>query len=391
MLTRSWRQFIALESSGGILLFLTLIVALMIANSPWSDFYMRWTEISIQIRIGDLNLMKSAKLWINEGLMALFFLLLTLEIKREVLVGELSNPAQLLLPVSGAIGGIVVPVFLYWLVTKGHAAAKPGWPITMTTDIAFVMGVISCLGRRVPTSLKVFLVALSIIDDILAVLLIALVYTSKLSTTMLLWVGVATLLLFILNWRGVNRIAAYSLVGVVIWVLTVKSGVHATLAGVVVGLAIPLRARTAEALNGSPLHQLEHSLHPWVAFLVLPLFVFVNGGIPWPTGDLHQLWQQPVSLGIITGLFAGKALGVFLFAGLVIIAGIAKMPAKANWPQFLGISTLTGIGFTMSLFFTSLAFQDPIQATLARQAVLIASFIAGIIGSALFFMSKHTK
>ena len=387
MLTRAWRRFFALESASGMILFFTLLVALLLANSPWGAHYLRFTDLPIQIRIGDFSLHKSATLWINEGLMALFFLLLTLEIKREVVVGELANPSQLLLPVMAALGGIMVPVLCFLMVAYDNPQARPGWAIVTTTDIAFVMGFISCFGRRIPTSLKVFLIALSIIDDILAVTIIALVYTHKLSALMLSLAGVLVVVLLILNWRGVNRIAAYALIGLFIWILTVKSGVHATLAGVAVGLTIPLRAKTVDDLNVSPLHQLEHSLHPWVAFLVLPLFVFVNGGIPWPGGDWQQL-LQPLALGIVLGLVVGKTLGVFLFSALVIGLGWAKMPARATWRLLLGVSALTGIGFTMSLFLANLALPSVAHVTLASQAVIGASVVSAALASILILCKK---
>lgn len=382
------QKFISLEAASGLLLILMLAVAMLIANSPLSAIYESILDVPIQVRIGDLNVEKSLLLWINEGLMAIFFLLLALEIKREIMAGELSQPSQILLPLVAAIGGIILPAGVYLIFNYGHADTQQGWPIPTTTDIAFALGIVALLGKRVPISLKVFLVALSIVDDFLAVSIIAIVFTADLSLLSLSLAGVGIIALMILNRCQVSRLAPYILIAIFMWVCVLKSGIHATLAGAVVGGLIPYKTKRVEH---SPLQQLEKNLHPWVAFLVLPLFVFANGGVIFQEFAWADLLTR-VPLGIGLGLFVGKGLGVFICCGTLILLGLVKMPSKANWGQLLGISCLTGIGFTMSLFLGALAFFDTPYLELMRQGVLFGSLLSGVVGITAFWLTdKFSK
>lgn len=386
MLSQQIQKFMKLEAAGGIILFGVLIVALVIANSPFNHIYQQIIDLPIQIRIGQLDLSKSLLLWVNEALMAIFFMLLSLEIKREIIDGELSEFNRLTLPIVAAIGGIAIPALVYALFNYHDKALLAGWPIATTTDIAFVLGVISLLGRRVPNSLKVFVVALSIVDDILAIAIIALVYTSNLSYSALLGAAAGAVLLFLFNIFNVKRIAPYILVGIVIWICVLKSNIHATLAGVLIGFAIPLNVKGET--DYSPLRHLEHILHPWVAFFILPLFVFVNGGVPFVGTSLSQLFSS-VPIGIAAGLFIGKTFGIFLLVWLLIISGLGKKPTNSNWPQIIAVSSLTGIGFTMSLFLSALAFSGSEFENLARQGVLLGSAISCIFGVGLLLLTGN--
>jgi len=348
------QEFLKLESSGGIILIVMLLLALALVNSPLASYYEAFLSLPVEVRVGPLDIAKPMLLWINDGLMAIFFVLVSMEIKRELLEGELCSLRHAVLPAVGAIGGMAVPALIYVLFNGGDAEALHGWAIPSATDIAFSLGVLSLLGRRVPVSLKVFLAALAILDDLGAIVIIAIFYTSNLSLMSLGLALAGTVFLFHLNRLGVRRTAPYVLTAIFLWVCVLKSGVHATLAGVALGLAIPL---APDARGNSMLRQFEHALHPWVAYGILPLFALANSGLPLHGVGLEAL-THPVVLGVGLGLFLGKQLGVFSLSWLVIRLGWARMPQGATWLQFYGVSVLTGIGFTMSLFIGSLAFQS---------------------------------
>jgi NhaA family Na+:H+ antiporter len=376
------REFLRLEASGGILLVAAAVLALVWANSPVADSYSGLLNIPVSVQVGALKIAKPLLLWINDGLMAVFFLLVGLEIKREVLEGELSSAAKAALPGIGAIGGMLVPALTYVAFNYADPVALRGWAIPAATDIAFALGVLALLGNRAPASLKIFLLALAIIDDLGAIIVIALFYTSNLSLTALALAGLGIVGLVALNRFGVQRLAAYILVGVFLWVCVLKSGVHATLAGVVTALAIPLRGDIPGESTESPLHHLEHTLHPWVAFGILPLFAFANAGVSLEGLSLSSL-VEPIPLGIAAGLFLGKQIGVMLATWIALRLGIGALPEGAGWRQFYGMSVLTGIGFTMSLFIGSLAFETEQQAAAVRIGVLGGSLISALVGYAV--------
>jgi len=385
VLTKQFQKFVQLEAAGGIILILVLMCALVIANTPIMPWYEKLIDLPIQIRIGQLDIHKPLFLWINDGLMALFLMLLALEFKRDLREGELSSLNRMTLPFIAAIGGIVVPALVY-LVFNFYSGEKAiGWPITVATDVAFALGIVAILGPRVPPSLKAFLVGLSIVDDILAITIIAAFYTDKLSYLSLILAGVGVIVLIAMNLTGQRKIGPYLFIGTLIWICVLKSGVHATLAGVAVGLCVPLRGKEGEE---SPAQNLEHSLHKWVAFLVLPLFVFANGGIPFVGTPLTDLFGT-VPIGIILGLLVGKAIGVFFFSAFVIKLGLSELPVASSWRQLFALSVLTGIGFTMSLFLASLSFYNTEFEIVARQAVLIGSLVACVISVALFLSVKN--
>lgn len=378
--SRAFTRFFSSGSSGGIVLAIAAVFALMVSNSPLSDWYQSWLSTPGEVRIGGdtLVLAKPLLLWVNDLWMAVFFFLVGLEIKREFVEGELSGPGQLVLPAAAAFGGMAVPALIYTAINWGDAAALQGWAIPAATDIAFALGIVMLLGSRVPLSLKVFLTAVAIIDDLGAIVIIALFYTQNLSIPMLASAGAAAVVLWILNRRGVMRADVYVMVGLVMWVCVLKSGVHATLAGVITALAIPMR----DANGHSPLVQLEHGLHPWVAFAVLPMFAFANAGVSL-TGVTLDTLLSPVPLGIALGLLLGKSVGVFGAAKLMILLGWAKPPGQANTQQLFGVSVLCGIGFTMSLFIGGLAFAglDAAYATQLKIGVLGGSIVCGILGT----------
>ena len=373
-------DFIKRESSAGILLIFTTVLALLFSNSFLAPYYQGFLHIPVEIRVGPLQLDKSLYHWVNDGLMAIFFLLIGLEVKREILEGHLSTIQQAALPGIAAIGGMAVPAVVYLAFNLNDPVASNGWAIPTATDIAFALGILSLLGKRVPVSLKIFLMALAIIDDLGAIVIIALFYTTDLSVTSISVAAAALAVLVLLNRFGVARKAAYFIVGTVLWISVLKSGVHATLAGVALAFTIPLNARDEDGRSFSPLKDIEHDLHYWVAFFILPLFAFVNAGVDMREISLDQM-AGPVPLGILLGLFIGKQLGVFGFSWVAIRLGLASLPEGAGWRQLYGVSVLTGIGFTMSLFITSLAFSDDslFQFT-DRLAILTGSFASGVLG-----------
>lgn len=374
------KDFFKLESASGILLVLTALLAIIIANTPFNVYYQDFFETTAEIRVGDFAIDKPLLLWINDGLMAIFFFLVGLELKRELLEGELSEPANVLLPALAAIGGMLIPALIYSWINWGDEVAMSGWAIPAATDIAFALGILLLLGDRISSSVKVFLVSIAIIDDIGAIVIIALFYTQDLSVFSLL-VALAVLpVLFMLNKKNVTMITPYIFLGAIIWVAVLKSGVHATLAGVVLAFFIPLRDKKNP--DHSPLKELEHDLHTLVAYGVLPLFAFANAGVNL-TGVTMDYVLHPVPMGIALGLFLGKQLGVFGFCWVAIKSGLLKMPEGMNWGLLYGVSLLCGVGFTMSLFIGSLAFGSDIDNRAAfdeRLGIIIGSLVSGILG-----------
>ncbi|MFT5208407.1 MAG: NhaA family Na+:H+ antiporter [Flavobacterium sp.] len=380
-------EFIQKESSSGILLIFTTILALLFSNSFLAPLYESFLHIPVEIRVGSLQINKSLYHWVNDGLMAIFFLLIGLEVKREILEGHLSSYSQIALPGFAALGGMVVPAAVYLYFNQNDAIARDGWAITTATDIAFALGILSLLGKRVPISLKIFLMALAIIDDLGAIIIIAIFYTAELSTLSIVIAVLSLVVLIVLNFKGVAKKAAYFIVGTVLWISVLKSGVHATLAGVALAFTIPLTALNENGDSHSPLKEIEHSLHFWVAFFILPLFAFVNAGVDVREISLAQM-SGPVPMGILLGLFFGKQIGVFGFSFIAIKLNLAKLPEDSNWMQLYGVSILTGIGFTMSLFIVSLAFEDDslFQFT-DKLAILLASFASGLAGYLILRMA----
>ena len=373
-------EFIKKESSAGIVLIFVTILALLLKNSPVSELYNIFLHTPVEIRFGALHIDKPLYLWINDGLMAIFFLLIGLEVKREVIEGHLSTVSQVILPGVAAVGGMVVPALFYIYFNQDKPLAMQGWAIPTATDIAFALGILSLLGNRVPASLKVFLLALAIIDDLGAIIIIAIFYTVDLSTLSIVIALLAIITLIIMNQRGVVKKAAYFIVGTILWVSVLKSGVHATLAGVALAFTIPLKSTDKEGNEISMSKEIEHDLHFWVAFFVLPMFAFVNAGVDLREVSLESMFG-PVPLGIMTGLFIGKQIGVFGFSFIAIKLKLASLPQNSSWLQLYGVSVLTGIGFTMSLFVDSLAFSDDALYQYAdRLAILVASFLAGTVG-----------
>ncbi len=376
-------EFIQKESSGGIVLMIATAVAMIVSNSPLASLYQSILHLPMEIRIGPLHLDKTLYLWVNDGLMAIFFLLVGLEVKREIVEGHLSSIGQAALPVIAAIGGMLMPALIYLAFNMDDPVARNGWAVPTATDIAFALGILSLLGKRAPASLKIFLMALAIIDDLGAIVIIAVFYTANLSLASLAVAGVALLVLILMNYFGVVRRAAYFLVGIVLWVSVLKSGVHATLAGVALAFTIPLTGRNEEGEVFSPLKTLEHDLHHWVAFFILPVFAFVNAGVNLE-GISPELMMASVPLGIFLGLFVGKQLGVFVLSAIAIKLGFARIPEGSSWWQLYGVSVLTGIGFTMSLFILTLAFEDDtLYQFTDKLAILLASLLSGLVGYTL--------
>jgi len=347
------REFLKLESAGGLILIGATVVALIVANIPYTlSLYEGFLNLQLTVTIGGLGVDKPLLLWINDALMAIFFMLVGLELKREVVEGQLSRPAQVVLPAMAALGGVVAPAAIYWWMNAGSESQLNGWAIPTATDIAFALAILGLMGSRVPVALKIFLTTIAIVDDIVAVLLIAIFYTSDLSTNALLMAGLGIIGLFLLNRFRVLRLAPYMLIGLFIWFCVLKSGVHATLAGVMVAAFIPLRADDEH----SPARHLEHTLHPWVAFAILPVFAFANAGVSFfglSTDDI----TGGVPIGIVLGLFAGKQIGVVGMVFLARVLKLAEFPEGTNWGQIYGAAILCGVGFTMSLFIGTLAFE----------------------------------
>ncbi len=423
-----FQEFIQQEASSGILLIIATVIALIWANSPWAESYNALWHTNLTFSFGNFGVSKDLLHWINDGLMAVFFFVVGLEIKREVLVGELASPRQAILPIVAAVGGMVVPAALYLLFNLG-GSAQSGWGIPMATDIAFALGVLSLLGKRVPLSLKIFLTAVAIVDDLGAVLVIALFYTSEIVWVSLLIGAVFLGALIVANRLGVRSPLLYGLLGVGLWVAFLKSGVHATIAGVLLAMTIPVRTRTNTEeflINASffleefrkhgkpgesaltnkaqrsaimaieiaaehaqtPLQRLEHILHPWVSYFIMPVFALANAGVVLK-GDLFSTLVQPVTLGIMTGLIFGKQIGVFIASYIAVKFKWADLPSGMTWKRLYGLSWLAGIGFTMSLFITSLAFTETKILVMAKAGILFASLISGTVGA--FILSRVKK
>ena len=379
------REFLKLESAGSILLFIAAALAILVANSPLSSYYVSLLQIPLEVRAGNFEVAKPLLLWINDGLMAIFFFLVGLELKREVLEGELSKPPQIVLPAIGALGGMSIPALIYIFFNRNDPIAINGWAIPAATDIAFALGVLASLGNRVPTSLKIFLLTLAIFDDLGAIVIIAVFYTSDLSLLSLFVAAAFVLALFALNRKGLRSIAAYVLIGIALWIAVLKSGVHATLAGVLLALFIPHKGKTEDS---SLLKRLEHDLHPAVAFGILPIFAFTNAGVPL-AGLTMDSFLQPISLGIVLGLFIGNQIGIFGFTWLAIKFGLAQLPTSVRWIHMYGVSFVCGIGFTMSLFISSLAFEHTgtDYGDIVRLGILIGSILSAFFGYIILRLS----
>ena len=371
--------FFKLESAGGIILMFAAALALVCANTPLQHYYTLFLDTPVEIRIGALEIAKPLLLWINDGLMAIFFFLIGLELKRELIEGELSDKRNIILPGVGAIGGMAAPAIIYIYFNTGDAAAMAGWAIPAATDIAFALGVLFLLGSRVPTSIKIFLTSLAIFDDIAAIIIIAVFYTANISLTALVVVACCILILIFLNKRNVESKSLYILIGVIMWVAMLKSGVHATLAGVVLAMFIPMRSKTN--VHYSPLKSMERDLHSAVAFFVLPIFAFANAGINFSAVGAEQIFHS-VPLGIALGLFIGKQVGVFGICWVAIKLKLTKLPAGMSWGSLYGTAALCGIGFTMSLFIGSLAFEETGVNLLfdERLGIILGSLASGIVG-----------
>ncbi|GAB5520139.1 MAG: Na+/H+ antiporter NhaA [Rhodothermales bacterium] len=420
-LVRPFQTFFRMEASGGILLLLSAVVALIWANSAWSGAYFDLWGTAVTVGFGSLVIDKPLLLWVNDGLMAIFFFVIGLEIKREVMAGELSSPKKAAMALAAAVGGMVAPA-LFYVVLNLNGDGMNGWAIPMATDIAFALGVLALMGKKAPLALKIFLTALAIVDDLGAVLVIAFFYTAKLSWTALAVGGVFLLALILANRLGVRRTFIYVILGIGLWVAFLKSGVHATIAGVLLALTIPFERKIdtgnfleeTKRLLGlfqkdykpgqtdptdsqqhvihelevntakldTPLLRMEHALHPWVAFFIMPVFAMANAGVALG-GGLGSAFGEPVTLGIIAGLFLGKQIGVFAFAWLAVKMGWAALPTGVSWKQVYGVSLLTGIGFTMSLFIAGLAFDTAAMLDSAKIGILTASLLSGLAGWAV--------
>lgn len=425
-ITLPFQEFVKTESFSGILLISFMFVALIWANSPWSASYESLWQTKINVSVGSFKIDKPLLLWINDGLMAVFFFVVGLEIKRELLVGELSSLRQALFPIAAALGGMLVPAAFY-LILNANGSGEGGWGIPMATDIAFALGILALLGKRAPLPLKIFLTAVAIVDDIGAVLVIALFYTDKIVWASLGAAAIIFILLMILSRMGVRKPLPYALLGIALWVAFLKSGVHATIAGVLLAMTIPAstaidrkgfldRARqyldqfekegikdgnnfttkkqrallqgiedSAQGVE-APLQRLEHALHPWVAFFIMPIFALANAGVDLRT-DIIAALVNPITLGIILGLVVGKQIGITFMAWLVTRMGLSRKINGVTWRQIYGASMLAGIGFTMSLFISNLAFSDPVMLSNAKVGILVASFISAGLG--WFVLSRN--
>lgn len=374
-------DFLKHESAGGIILFFCVIVSLLIANSPLGGGFNNLLESQIGLNTDSIHLEYSVALWINDGLMAIFFLLVGLEIKRELVEGELASPKKAALPIICAIGGAIIPAGIYLFLNNGTVTAD-GWGIPMATDIAFALAVITMLGKRVPLSLKIFLAALAIVDDLLAILVIALFYSAELDFIYLAYAGAIFLLLILFNRFGVKNIAFYLIPGVFIWYFVHHSGIHATVAGVLIALTLP----TTPDAKESPLEKLEHALIKPVNFIIIPIFALANTNIRFEDGMIDGLFSS-LGMGIVLGLLIGKPVGIFLMSWLSVKSKLCQLPEGANWIQIIGVGLLAGIGFTMSIFIALLSFVDPELIAVAKFSILTASVLSGALGFMLLKMS----
>ena len=387
-------DFFRLQVAGAVLLISAALLALLFANSPLEEIYEGFQEMPVAIVFGELQIAKPMLLWVNDGAMAVFFLLVALELKREALCGQLSSRGQIFLPLLCAAGGVIVPAVIFWTINRSDPVAMQGWAVPAATDIAFALGVLALLGSRVPLGMKVLLSTIAVVDDLAAIFIIALFYSSGLSLTALAWASIAIAMMLLLNRRGVRALTPYLVLGVVVWLCVLESGMHATLAGVVTGLMVPHLDRRDGSKEGngfSPLEALESALHPWVAYGILPVFAFVNAGLA--LGDFtFSDSLAPVPLGIVLGLVLGKPAGVVAAAVLARATGIARFPEGVDLKAMFGVGLLCGIGFTMSLFIGSLAFSDDgdlFQSSVL--GVLCASVLAAIAGYTWLRMTLPKK
>lgn len=378
------QQFLRWEAASGLLLVIAMGLAMLVANSPLASFYDTFLHVAVQVRVGELDIDKPLLLWINDGLMAMFFLMIGLEVKREFFEGELRKPHQVVLPAFAAVGGMLVPALVYVYFNYGNESAMSGWAIPTATDIAFALGILSLLGNRVPAALKVFLLALAIMDDLGAIIIIAIFYTQDLSVLSLVVAGSALLVLALMNRFGVRKLGLYMLVGVIMWVSVLKSGVHATLAGVLLAFTIPLRFK--DGTDGY-VHKVEHKIHPYVAFMILPLFAFANTGLSFSGIETEQLFSD-IPVGIALGLALGKPVGVFFFSAVAILLGLAKLPKDVGWRALFGVGCLCGVGLTMSLFIGTLAFSEGGEADILvdRMGILMGSWASAVIGFVVLWL-----
>jgi Na+/H+ antiporter nhaA len=381
------QRFLKLESAGGILLLFSAAVAMLLANSPLSNQYNDFLNLPVSLQIGSFSINKTLIHWINDGFMAVFFVLVGMEVKKELFEGALSSYQQAIFPAIAAVGGMIVPALVYWFIAKQDPSLANGWAIPMATDIAFALGIMALLSKQVPLPLKIFLLALAIIDDLGAIVVIALFFSHELSVQALIFSGISILTLVLLNRFRVSALCAYMVIGAILWASVLKSGVHATLAGVIIGFCIPLKGKKGER----PLHDFEHILAPWSSFVILPLFAFANAGVSFDGIDVSMI-SSPLLLAIACGLIIGKPVGVFGFSYISVKLGLAKLPDGINFKQIFAVAVLCGIGFTMSMFLASLAFDaDAGESvnTLSRLGILLGSTISATLG--YLFLKQTTK
>ena len=381
------QRFLKLESAGGILLLFSAAVAMLLANSPLSSQYNDFLNLPVSLQIGSFSINKTLIHGINEGVMAVFFVLVGMEVKKELFEGALSSYQQAIFPAIAAVGGMIVPALVYWFIAKQDPSLANGWAIPMATDIAFALGIMALLSKQVPLPLKIFLLALAIIDDLGAIVVIALFFSHELSVQALIFSGISILTLVLLNRFRVSALCAYMVVGAILWASVLKSGVHATLAGVIIGFCIPLKGKKGER----PLHDFEHILAPWSSFVILPLFAFANAGVSFDGIDVSMI-STPLLLAIACGLIIGKPVGVFGFSYISVKFGLAKLPDGINFKQIFAVAVLCGIGFTMSMFLASLAFDaDAGESvnTLSRLGILLGSTVSATLG--YLFLKQTTK
>lgn len=380
------QKFLKLEAASGILLLVSALLAMIFANTDLNQLYFSFLQTEVAIKFGAFSIDKPLLMWVNDGFMAVFFILVGMEVKRELFEGSLSSYQKAIFPAVAALGGMIVPALVYWFINQNSPEYQQGWAIPMATDIAFALGIVALLSKQVPPALKVFLLALAIIDDLGAIIVIALFFSHEMSMQALTIASLAIIVLVAMNRYKVTGLINYAIIGTILWASVLKSGVHATLAGVIIGFCIPLRGKNGEA----PLHHLEHALAPWCSFAILPLFAFSNAGVSLEGMSLDKL-ASPLPLGVALGLIIGKPVGVFLFSYVSVLLGIAKLPEGINFKQIFAIAVLCGIGFTMSMFIAGLAFGEGDASedvlALARLGILMGTFVSAIIG---YFLLKLT-
>ncbi|WGE35934.1 Na+/H+ antiporter NhaA [Actinobacillus genomosp. 1] len=380
------QKFLKLEAASGILLLVSALLAMIFANTDLNQLYFSFLQTEVAIKFGAFSIDKPLLMWVNDGFMAVFFILVGMEVKRELFEGSLSSYQKAVFPAVAALGGMIVPALVYWFINQNSPEYQQGWAIPMATDIAFALGIVALLSKQVPPALKVFLLALAIIDDLGAIIVIALFFSHEMSMQALTIASLAIIVLVAMNRYKVTGLINYAIIGTILWASVLKSGVHATLAGVIIGFCIPLRGKNGEA----PLHHLEHALAPWCSFAILPLFAFSNAGVSLEGMSLDKL-ASPLPLGVALGLIIGKPVGVFLFSYVSVLLGIAKLPEGINFKQIFAIAVLCGIGFTMSMFIAGLAFGEGDASedvlALARLGILMGTFVSALIG---YFLLKLT-